>query len=301
MKQVFAAFTLAFLLQPLNTFAQPTVAFGARVTFVSGVDAAKFAAGDLISISYSLNVNTPDNNNDPQAGVFFGATDSLSVSFATRGFFATGTSGNVQTFDNFDSGGGTTSDQVFFFGGPIASSSSLGGAAINGVEVDFLSAFLPAPDEPTMLLSDAIPAFIPASNQSFVILTTSNGSTFVNFEVVGSTVQLTANGSHGSVTLAPGAALNIEGQFDAPGTGLANANVFIGVSAPFGLFWVGPSGFTPAFVAVHSGPLADFGPTTLLPFPSTAGFPSGTYKWFMFVQDTATGEVSADFVQTIIP
>jgi hypothetical protein len=50
----------------------------------------------------------------------------LSVSFATRGVFAVGTSGNVQTFDNFDSGGGTTSDQVFFFCADHAVRSVLG-------------------------------------------------------------------------------------------------------------------------------------------------------------------------------
>jgi hypothetical protein len=233
--------------------------------------------------------------------MFFNATDSLSVSFATRGVFAVGTSGNVQTFDNADSGGGAISDQVFFFGGPLSSSSLLGGQPIDSVEIDFLSAFVTPPYEPTMLSSDAIPTFIPISNQSFVILHTANGTTFVNFEVFGPTVLLTANGSHGSVTLAPGEALNIDAQFDAPGTGLANANMFLGVVTPFGLFWVGPTGITPTFAAVHSGPLAAFGPTTLLPFASTAGFPSGTYRWFIFVQDIDSGAVAVDSVQTVIP
>jgi len=300
MKQVFAALTLAFLLHPLNAFAQPTVAFGAHVTFVSGADAAQFAVGDPVSISYSLNVNAPDLNSDPQAGVFPGATNSLSVSFATRGIFAAGTSGSLQTFDNFDSGS-STSDQVFVFGGALASSSLLGGQPITGVEVDYLSAFLPPPGIPTMLLDDAIPTFLPDFDSAFVILDTANGTTFVHFEVAGPTVQVTANGSRGSVTLAPGDALSIDVLVDAPGTGLADARVAFALTTPFGLFWVGPTGFTTTPTLLLSGPLDDFGPTTLFDFASTAGFPPGAYKWFLVVQDAVTGAVGADFVQTIIP
>jgi hypothetical protein len=48
MKQFFAALALGFVLLPCSALAQPTVAFGARVTSANGVDAAQFSAGDSI-------------------------------------------------------------------------------------------------------------------------------------------------------------------------------------------------------------------------------------------------------------
>jgi len=302
MKQLFAAFTLVFVMLPLRALAQPpTIAFAARVTSANGADATAFSTGDGISISYSLNTNVADANSDPQAGFFPNASQSLSVTFSTPGIFAIGSAGNVQTFDNVDSGGGTISDQVFVLGGPISSSGSLGGQPIDDVEVDYLSPFVLPPGEPTMLSSDTLPLFVPPYSDAFVIFHTSNGYTFVHFEVGGPTVNLTVNGSHGPVTLAPGAALRIDAQFDAPGTGLANAHVGVGVVGPFGVRWLGPTGFTTTAVAVYSGPLPDFGPAPLFDIPTTAAFPSGTYQWFMVVQDAVSGAVGVGSVATIVP
>jgi hypothetical protein len=302
MKQFFAALTLGFVLLPGSALAQPPIAFGARVTSANGADAAAFSAGDPISISYSLNTNVGDTNPDPTAGSFPAASQSLSVTFPTRNVFAVGTSGNVQTFNNADSGGGTTSDQVFVFSGAISSSSPLGGGPITSVEVDFLSPFVPSPGEPTMLSSDALPLFVPPYNDAFVILDTSHGTTFVHFEVAAPTVNVTANGSHGPLTLAPGGALTIDVQFDAPGTGLADSNVGIGFTGPFGVLWLTPSGgLSPTPVVLHSGPLPDFGPSQLYHTASTAGFPSGSYVWFMVVHDPASGGLNVGSVQVIVP
>jgi hypothetical protein len=115
------------------------------------------------------------------------------------------------------------------------------------------------------------------------------------------TVHMTANGSDGPVTLAAGEALQIEIMFDAPGAGLSASNVGIGVLAPFGMLWLGPTGFGVTPAVLYSGPLPDFGPVTLFSFPSTSGFPSGSYYWFMLVQDPGSGAVAVDAVETVLP
>ena len=75
----------------------------------------------------------------------------------------------------------------------------------------------------------------------------------------------------------------------------------IGVLTPFGLFWLGPAGFTTTPGAVYSGPLADLGPVPMFDLASTATFPSGSYYWFVLVHDAVSGAVRADSVQTIVP
>ena len=302
MRQVFAAFGLVLLLLPSSAFAQgPTIVFQARVTSANGADAGAFSAGDAVDIQYTLNTDVTDvADGDPLAGIFPGASLNLGVSFPGLSIFALGSVGNVQTFDNFESGG-VTSDQVFVLGGALQQSSLLAGKAITSVEVDFLSGFLPLPDLPTMLTSDALPLIVPPYSDGFVIFETSSGPTFVHFEVAGPTVHMTANGSPGPVTLAAGDPLTIDIRFDAPGTGLTAAHVAIGVASPVGVFWLSPSGFTATPSPLFSGPLLDFGPVTLFNIASTAAFPSGSYKWFMVVYDTVSGASDVEFVETIIP
>ena len=83
------------------------------------------------------------------------------------------------------------------------------------------------------------------------------------------------------------------------GAGLANANVLFIVAGPFGVAYVGPGlVFSATPVLLHSGPLSDFGPVPIFNILSTTPLPSGSYYWFMAVQDTDSGEVSADVVQT---
>jgi hypothetical protein len=301
MRQLCAAFGLVVLLLPSSVFAQgPTIVFQARVTSANGADAGVFSAGDAVDIQYTLNTDVTDVSGDPQAGVFPGASLNLSVGFPSLGVSALGSSGNVQTFDNFESGG-VTSDQLFVFGGALQQSSLLGGNPITSVEIDFLSGFLPLPDLPTMLTSDALPLIVPPYSDGFVIFETSSGPTYVHFEVAGPTVHMTANGSPGPITLGAGDPLQIDIRFDAPGTGLTAAHVAIGVSSPIGVFWLGPAGFTSTPTPLFSGPLLDFGPVTLFNIASTAAYPSGSYKWFMVVYDAVTGASDVEFVETIIP
>jgi hypothetical protein len=114
-------------------------------------------------------------------------------------------------------------------------------------------------------------------------------------------VNITANGSDGPIAVAAGAPLLIEIGVDVSGAQLATANVGIGVSSPtLGVVWLGPAGFTLTPTVIYSGPLPDFGPVTLLNIPSTAGFPPGTYQWFLIVHDPATAVVTWDVVATTV-
>ena len=300
MKMSFAAFGLTAMLLPSAALAQTVpVTFQARVTSAQGADAATFPVGAPITISYGVNTTAVDSDASAGAGVFHGASDNLTVLFPTLNVSAVGTTGLIQTFDNVESSG-SVSDQVFVMSGPLSSASSLGGAPILDAEVDYLSEFLPVPADPAMISSDALPVVVPPFAGAFVILRTANGTTFVHFEAGGPLVQIRANGSGAPVTLSGGESLTIDIEFDAPGTGLATANVVIGVVTPSGAIWFGPSGASTTPTTLYSGPLTDFGPTPLFDFPSTAGFPPGSYTFFIVVQDPATGDATADIVRVIV-
>jgi hypothetical protein len=85
---------------------------------------------------------------------------------------------------------------------------------------------------------------------------------------------------------------------------LDSAEMYIGLSTPFGLFWLDPAlGFTPALSRVHTGPLGNFSLSPFVLLPSAGDLPSGAYWWIVLVDDdadaTPAGDFS-DFVVTII-
>jgi uncharacterized repeat protein (TIGR03803 family) len=115
-------------------------------------------------------------------------------------------------------------------------------------------------------------------------------------------VDVTANGSQGPVTIPAGGPLTIRFAVDAPGTGVINpAHLLAGFVTPFGVLWLGPTGFGATPVVLYSGPLPAFGPSTLLSFPSTAAFPPGNYQWFVLIIDAAASRLLGDSVQTVVP
>lgn len=313
MKRLLAILAVIVGIPVTSAFSQTTVSYTGTVTFVSGVDAGTFAGGDSLTLSYTVNGGVADTNPDPTAGFFPNAVTAFSLSFPGRGVSATaGAAGNVQTFDNADSGGGQISDQVFFFGGPITTSSNLGGVPIDSIEVDFLSAFVTPPDEPLLLTSDAIPLSHLNGNQNFVILHTTNGYTYVHFTpTAGPVVNVTANGSDGPVSVTQGSPLEVRIGFDAGAAGVVNpAQVYIGVITPFApfVFWLNPSGnwvnsATPTIL--YTGSVPSFPLSPLISIPNTANMPTGSYYWFMFVDDDNNGVFEGkfhDYVQTnIVP
>ncbi|HEY7169771.1 MAG TPA: hypothetical protein VH417_02930 [Vicinamibacterales bacterium] len=313
MKRILVILAVSVAIPVASAFSQTTISYSASVTSASGADATAFSPGDSLSFSYTLNPAVADTNSDPGAGVFPNAVTSLSVSFPGRGVAATaGAAGPVQTFDNvIDGGTGNWSDQIFIIGGPISSSTLLGGSPIDYAEIDFLSGFLVPPDEPVLISSDAIPLSRLNGLQNFVILHTANGDTFVNFNVIETpVVHVTANGAEDQVTLTPGAPLDVRIGFDAGPAGVVNpAQVYIGVITPFApfVFWLNPSMqlvSSPTPVIAFTGALSSFGPTTLVSLPNSSVLPSGSYLWFMIVDDDNNGVLDGkfhDFVQTIVP
>jgi len=294
-----------------SAFSQTTVSYSASVTSANGADAAVFTAGSGLNFSYTLNPGVADTNGDPSAGVFPNAVLSLSLSFPGLGVSATaGAAGPAQTFDNFVDTGGSWSDQVFIIGGPISSASLLAGAAIESVEVDFLSGFLVPPNEPLLLTSDALPLAHLSGAEDFVIFHTAHGDTFVHFQAAAApVVHVTANGQDDLVVLAPGDPLDVKIGFDAGPSGVVNpAQVYVGVLTPFPpfVFWRNQSGnfvssATPTIL--YTGALPSFPLTTLVSLPDSAVLPVGSYYWFMIVDDDNNGVLDGkfhDFVQTIV-
>ena len=153
------------------------------VTSANGLHAAVFPAGETVRVTYTLDPTATDSNGDPSRGLFHDAVLSLSISFPGLGVFADAeVTGLAQTFNNVAAPtSGQLSDQVFIHSGPILSASLLGGETITQTEVDFLSDFVTPPSEPLMLSSDALPLFSLPMTDSFVILRTSSGTTFVHF------------------------------------------------------------------------------------------------------------------------
>jgi hypothetical protein len=162
---------------------QRVISYEAVVTSASGLHAGVFPAGETVRVSYALDPTATDSNADPSRGLFHDAVLSLSISFPNLSVFADAeVTGLAQTFNNIaDPPSGQLSDQVFIHSGPVTQASLLGGETITQTEVDFLSDFVPPPSEPSMLASDALPLFGLPMTDSFVILRTSGGTTFVHF------------------------------------------------------------------------------------------------------------------------
>jgi hypothetical protein len=118
-------------------------------------------------------------------------------------------------------------------------------------------------------------------------------------------VDVTANGSQGPMALPATAPLQIDISFFAGDTGaLPSAEIYIGLSTPFGLFWLDPlQGFVSQLSPVYSGPTGSFSLSPFLLLSTAGALPSGAYWWIVLVDDdvdgVATGDFS-DFVMTVI-
>jgi hypothetical protein len=105
--------------------------------------------------------------------------------------------------------------------------------------------------------------------------------------------------------VAGGNPLTIAMAFDAGAGGvLNNAEVFIGLAAPFGVLWLDPSqGFISSVVPVFTGNLPTFAEAPLFTFGDVDPFPAGSYLWFAVVDSVIDGVPSgtySDFVLTEI-
>jgi glucose/arabinose dehydrogenase len=121
------------------------------------------------------------------------------------------------------------------------------------------------------------------------------------------TVTVTANGSHGPLVLAPGDPLTIAVSFALGSAPTLNpAELYIGVGTRFGTFWMDPVShlFLPAVVPAFTGPLAAFGPTTVVNVRNVSSLPPGPYWWVVAVDNDSNGLLNAvfyDVVETTVP
>jgi hypothetical protein len=130
-------------------------------------------------------------------------------------------------------------------------------------------------------------------------------------------VHVTANGSHAPLTVHAGNPLQIAIAFDTHGAGALNpAELYIGAVTPFGVLWLGPTGFGQAPVRLYAGwlgptgfgqvpvrlyagPLPSLGPVPLINIPNVSGMPIGAYYWFMVVDADANGALNGSFVDLV--
>ena len=117
-------------------------------------------------------------------------------------------------------------------------------------------------------------------------------------------VDLTANGSDGPVLVRNGQPLRLDVSFDAGGAALGAAEMYIGVYTPSGFFWLDPvQGLVRRLTRVYAGPLASFGPSSLLNIPNAGVLTQGVYWWLIIVDDDQNGSPDgafSDFVLTAV-
>ncbi|PYR80896.1 MAG: hypothetical protein DMF87_07300 [Acidobacteria bacterium] len=144
-----------------------------------------------------------------------------------------------------------------------------------------------------------------ASDGSLYYLARGSGMVVrIAYPALAPSVDLTANGSDGLLTVVAGNGLRLDLSFDAGSAPIDSGEIYIGVFTPSGLFWLDPAqGFVPALARAYAGPLPTFGPSTLIDVPDVATLPSGGYLWFVLADPTVdgvpTGEFS-DFVLTVL-
>jgi hypothetical protein len=99
--------------------------------------------------------------------------------------------------------------------------------------------------------------------------------------------------------------LRIDLAFDAGDAGsLSPSEVYFGVAAPSGVFFLDPTaGFVPFPARLYAGPLVSFAPTTIVDLPAAGVLPPGTYVWFAIVDSDSDGAIDGtlfNYVVTII-
>lgn len=107
-------------------------------------------------------------------------------------------------------------------------------------------------------------------------------------------VRLTVNGAAGPVDVAANEPLVLEFAFDSGGAPL-DADVYIGLFAPFGVYWLDQTqGFGPSFARAYTGPLATAGPTPVVYLRNAGILPPGPYWWFIVVDRTGDATLDTD-------
>lgn len=109
-------------------------------------------------------------------------------------------------------------------------------------------------------------------------------------------VTVTVNGSPGPLVLSGDDPLDVAIAFDSGGSTLNPGEVFVGVIAPSGVFWLDPSSgrFVLPVTRLYAGPLPSFGPVSVVELSSATVLPPGLYAWLVVVDRDADGVVDGD-------
>ena len=112
-----------------------------------------------------------------------------------------------------------------------------------------------------------------------------------------SPLKVLINGTEGSMTLHRAQPLRVDLAFQAPPSGaLEPAELYIGVVAPSGVWWLNSAGaFVAAPTRYFTGPLPAFGPSPLISLPTASALTPGIYTWFMVADDDTNGVPNGAF------
>jgi glucose/arabinose dehydrogenase len=120
------------------------------------------------------------------------------------------------------------------------------------------------------------------------------------FKIEYTGVDVTANGVDGPLVVHHGQPLQISLAFQVRDPGfLTPAELYVGFVAPFGAFWLGPTGFQTTRTRLYTGPLPLFGPVPLINLADVSVLPSGNYYWFAVVDADSDGEVNGTFLDVV--
>jgi hypothetical protein len=71
---------------------------------------------------------------------------------------------------------------------------------------------------------------------------------------------------------------------------LNTSELYVGVIAPYGVFWLDASGrFVTTPARTFAGALRDFGPSPAIDLANASALPAATYTWFAIVDDDTNG------------
>jgi hypothetical protein len=114
-------------------------------------------------------------------------------------------------------------------------------------------------------------------------------------------VTLTANGSMAAIVVSSDDPLQLQFAFDAGSDPLDTAEIYLGLLAPFGVFWLDPSqGFVTTLTRIYAGPLPSFGPAPLVQLPTAGVLPPGPYWWVIFVDRDEDGALDGDITAIVL-
>ncbi len=125
----------------------------------------------------------------------------------------------------------------------------------------------------------------------------------ISYVVTAPRLDLTVNGGDGPVVLTQGTSAPVLVSFDPGPAGPIDANVYMGVASPQGVFWMTPQRtFVPTITAAYSGTVGSFQSMTFVNLTNNGGAVSGLYWWFaIMVPEGSSNTTYSDIVLTVIP